>query len=269
MCPAAFSGEFMSQWIPLSPSQHAEKTCLPREGYTFAAQRPVAHVLLAELARLLPHYVLGFVRQEEALVPVALLSLDGQTNLYVAPNGKWLGSYVPASLRGYPFTLANTEDGQKALCIHGDHLADEAGDPLFDASGNRSATVQKTLDFLSQCEQNRVQTRNAARALDEAEVIEPWPLQINREEGQEPLAVNGLFRVSERALNALNAEAYAGLQGPPMALAHAQLFAMGQLAQLTDRTRLQARHAEDQTAGDVDNLFGGGDEDELEFDFGS
>lgn len=259
----------MSQWIPLSPSQHAEKTCLPREGYTFAARQPVAHVLLAELPRLLPHYTLGFIRQSETLMPVALLSLDGQNNLYVAPNGKWLGSYVPASLRGYPFTLANTEDGQKALCVHRDHLADEAGEPLFDEAGNRSATVQKTLDFLSQCEQNRLQTNAAAGALESAGVIEPWPLRINREDGQEPLAVNGLFRVSEQALNALNAEAYATLQGPPMALAHAQLFAMSQLGQLTDRARLHADHAVNQADDAVDGLFGEEDDDDLEFDFGS
>jgi hypothetical protein len=258
----------MSRWIALSPSQHAEKGCLPRDGYTFAAGQPVAHILLAELSRLLPHYALGFIQQDEVFIPVALLSLDGQTNLYVAPNGKWLGSYVPASLRGYPFTLANTEVGQKALCINHAHLSDDAGDPLFDEAGKRSATVQKTLDFLSQCEQSRVQTQHAAEVLTNAGVIEPWPLQVSREEGQEPLTVNGLFRVSEHALNALNEETYAALQGPPMALAHAQLFAMSQLNQLTDRARLHDRHNADQTAENVNDLFSEGDEDELEFDFG-
>lgn len=103
----------MAQWIALSKTQHAKHSYLPRQGYSFAVNQAVAPVLLAELPKLLPHYALGFIQQETGYQAVVLLSLDGQNNLYLHSDGRWLGSYVPASLRGYPFTLANTEEGQK------------------------------------------------------------------------------------------------------------------------------------------------------------
>lgn len=257
----------MPEWIALSRSQHADNHYLPREGYAFAAHQPVANVLLAELTRLLPHYALGFIAQGEGYQPVALLSLDGQTNLYVAPNGKWLGSYVPASLRGYPFTLAKAEDGQQVLAIDARHLSDDQGEPLFDGDGNLGQPVAKTLDFLQQCERNRQVTQAAAKALADAGLLEPWPLQIARGEGQEPLKVNGLYRVSEKGLNALDGEAYTTLRGGPMALAHAQLFSMGQLNQLTERMKFHDQQAADQPPENLDELFGG--DDDLTFDFDS
>jgi hypothetical protein len=259
----------MPQWIALSRTQHADHCYLSRDGYHFAVNQPVANVLLAELSKLLPHYALGFIKQEASYQAVALLSLDGQTNLYVAPNGKWLGNYVPASLRGYPFTLANTEDGQKAPCVDQAHLSEDQGEPLFDDDGNLAATVQKRLEFLNQCEQNRQVTQACVQKLEDAGVIEEWPLQIGRGEGQDPLKVNGLHRISEQALNSLNAETLHGLRGGPLSLAYAQLFSISQLSQLSERAKFQAKHAESgEPPEDIETLFGE-DDDELNFDFDS
>lgn len=256
----------MPQWIALSRTQHADHFYLPRQGYTFAVNQAVAPVLLAELPKLLPHYALGFIQQEAGYQAVALLSLDGQNNLYLHSDGRWLGNYVPASLRGYPFTLANTEDGQKALCVDQAHLSLEQGEPLFDEEGNLTATVQRAVEFLNHCEQNRDQTQRSVNALVEAGVIEQWPLKLDRGEGQEPISVNGLFRVDEKALNALEADAYAQLRGGPMALAHAQLFSMSQLNQLSERAKFHAQHATQEVPEDLDSVFDSGD-DELTFDF--
>ncbi|MCD6008528.1 SapC family protein [Halomonas sp. IOP_31] len=264
----------MPQWIAISRTQHAEHHYQPRQGYRFAAEQPVASILLAELPKLLPHYALGFIQQGEQYQPVALLGLDGQTNLYVAPNGKWLGSYVPASLRGYPFTLANTEDGQTALCIAQDHLLEsEQGEPLFDGEGRLNERVQQTLNFLQECEKSRQLTQQAAKALGDSGVIEPWPLQVERGEGQEPLKVQGLYRINETALNELSAEAFASLRSHgALALAYGQLFSMHQLSQLTERAKFHAKHQAQQPvekapSEPLESLFGG-DDDEMVFDFG-
>ena len=259
----------MAQWIALSKTQHAKHSYLPRQGYSFAVNQAVAPVLLAELPKLLPHYALGFIQQETGYQAVALLSLDGQNNLYLHSDGRWLGSYVPASLRGYPFTLANTEEGQKALCVEQAHLSEEQGEPLFDEAGNLAPTVQRTVEFLNQCEQNRELTQRSVNALAEAGVIEQWPLKLERGEGQEPISVNGLFRVDEKALNALEGEAYAQLRGGPMALAHAQMFSMSQLSQLSERAKFHAQHATQQVPENLDSVLDGVDDDELTFDFDS
>lgn len=260
----------MPEWIALSRTQHAEHSYLPRQGFTFAQNQAVAPVLLAELPKVVPHYALGFIKQEAGYQAVALLSFDGQTNLYLHSDGRWLGNYVPASLRGYPFTLANTEDGQKALCLDQAHLSEEQGEPLFDEEGNLAGTVQKTLEFLNQCEQNRVLTQQSTEVLASADVIEQWPLKLERGEGHEPISVNGLYRVSEAALNGLEADAYAQLRGGPMALAHAQLFSMSQLTQLSERAKFQAEHgATQEVPENLDSVLDGMDDEELTFDFDS
>jgi len=259
----------MAQWIALSKTQHAKHSYLPRQGYTFAVNQAVAPVLLAELPKLLPHYALGFIQQETGYQAVALLSLDGQNNLYLHSDGRWLGNYVPATLRGYPFTLANSETGEKVFAIDADHLSNDAGEPLFDEADKLTGKAAETFMFLQQCEQNRQATQQAVKALGDAGVIEPWLLKIERGEGQEPLTVNGLFRVDEKALNALEGEAYAQLRGGPMALAHAQLFSMSQLSQLSERAKFHAQHATQDVPENLDSVLDGVDDDELTFDFDS
>lgn len=259
----------MPEWIAISANQHAEYTHLPREGFAFAANQPVTGLLLAELAKLLPHYSLGFIKQGEQYYPVALLSLDGKHNLYVHSDGRWLCNYVPASLRGFPFTLLNTEAGQKALCIDSAYLTKDAGEPIFDKDGKLDEKVSKLFDFLQQCEQNRQVTIASTQKLAEAGVIESWPLTLDREEGQEPLKFEGLYRVSEKALSALDADTYNTLRGGPMALAYAQLFSMSQLNQLIERAAFHHKQkGANKPMMDLEAFFDQSDED-ISFNFDS
>lgn len=265
----------MSDWVALSRSEHAGQAYRPRAGYTFAATQAVLPVLLAELPRVVPQYVLAFVRQpegeREVLVPVALATLDGRSNLYVNMDGRWLGAYVPAVLRGYPFRLLPTAAGEHTLCLAAEHLcaAGEAGaEPLFDAAGEPVPALAQTLDFLQQCAANRTATLGAAVALDAAGVIEPWPLKVKADEQAEPTELGGLWRVSESALNALQPEAFAGLRaGGALALAYSQMLSSHQMSQLGERARLKAAQLAQQAeagAVDVEALFGESDE-ELSF----
>jgi hypothetical protein len=142
----------MPNWIPISPSQHADKNYLPRQGYTFAAGQQAVPILLAELGKLMPHYALGFIQHNNTYQPVALTGLGSGRNLYVNHDGKWLATYVPAFLRSHPFGLLTAENKQ-VLCIQDDHLVDASqGQPMFDAEGSPAKPVQDTLNFLNERE---------------------------------------------------------------------------------------------------------------------
>lgn len=262
----------MSQWIAVSRTQHTDTYFWPRQGYGFAANEQVVPVLIAELSKLLPHYALGFIQQGEHYQLVALTGLGGNRNLYVHSDGRWLANYVPSSLRGHPFRVAKADNDQQVLAIEQDSLTDEpSAQPLFDDDGNLSEKVQQTLDFLTQCDKNRLVTQAACRVLDESGLIEPWPLTLERGDGQEPLKVQGLYRINENALNALDTETFASLRSHgALPLAYAQLFSMSQLSQLSERAKFHAQHqAHQPTAESLDELFGDGDDDELIFDFGN
>ena len=260
----------MPNWIFISSSQHANKYFIPRQGYSFATGQQVVPLLLAELPKLLPHYVLGFIQQDNTYQPVALTGLGGGQNLYVTHDGKWLATYVPAFLRSHPFRLLTTENKQQVLCIQEDHLVDDSqGQPLFDSEGNLSKPVQYTMNFLNECEQNRRVTQAACAALDKAGVIEKWPLRIKQQEGQEPVQVDGLYRISEKALNDLDAESFAGLRSNgALTLAYAQLLSMNQTVRLGELVKFHARQAQTQQQKneqpDIEKLFG--EDDIISFD---
>ena len=265
----------MHSWTAVSRTEHANCHWQPRQGFEFAAEKQVVPVMLAELTKLLPHYVLGFVKNEnEAYQAVALIGLGGERNLYITASFKWLCSYVPAMLRAYPFALikdANQKDGneQAILCI--DELCitdDEACPRLFKDDGELEDKVAEVLNFTTKCEQNRQVTTAASADLTEAGVIESWPISLERDDGEEPLKVNGLHRINETALNALNADELANLRDSgALALAYAQLFSMGQLEQLTQRAEYHARAAKQaEPPAGLRGLFSTEDSGSLNFD---
>ena len=151
-------------------------------------------------------------------------------NLFVGPAGQWLGSYAPAALRGYPFSLAPVEGSdKKVLCIDEDSGWVVEGDTnpdatkFFEQDGVPSAALKAILDFLLQIEQNRTATDLAVAALAEAGVIQPWPITV--EHDKEKTSVKGFHRIDEAALNALEDETFLKLRKTSaLAIANAQLI---------------------------------------------
>ncbi|WNL43444.1 SapC family protein [Halomonas sp. PAMB 3264] len=260
----------MTRWIPVSTTDHAKAYYWPRQGLSFTRDEQVVPILLAELGKLLPHYTLGFVQRDGEYQPVALLGL-GQGNLYVTQGGKWLGGYVPAALRGYPFKLATNPEGQQVLCIAEEHLTDDpSASPLFSEQGELAAPMPKMVEFLKQSESNRQKTRACTQALAKEKLIKPWSLEFPRK-GHEPLKVEGFYRIDEAAFNRLSAISLHQLRGGPLSLAYAQMFSTHQLNQLTERAEFQANSKKSQAVPEnLDSVINGDDgEFDFEFDFDS
>ena len=165
-------------------------------------------------------------------------------NLFVAPNGRWLGRYVPAALRSHPFRLARTEDERLALCIDEDSglLGAEEVEPFFDAGGEVAAPLKQVMDFLTQVETNRVTTQGVCDRLQAHGLIQPWPVKVQGADGERTL--EGLFRIDEAALNALPAEALVELRDAgALSLAYCQLLSMQQLSLLGELAQARAAAA--------------------------
>lgn len=275
----------MSRWIALSRSEHAKACYLPRQGYAHAAQDRVAPILVSELPRLLPHYVLGFIQSqakqdknqsETDFLPVALLGTTLGQNLYLNPDNRWLADYAPALLRGFPFALGTLpqkdEDGNAVLRLREDHLLAEGqgGEPLMTDLGELTEAVAHTARFLQHCQRDLQRTLMATRKLESAGLLQPWPLEVKSAPDAEPVTLSGLYKLDQAKLEALTDEVYASLKGPAMTLAYAQLFSSThQGEQLTKRAALQEKLAEAQTLPmNRDSFFGISDDDDsiLSFD---
>lgn len=247
----------------VTPERHGRRSYKSdAQYYAFAAEDSLIPVVAAELPQLVPMLPLAFLPSGDSYLLVAVASLIPGQNLFVAPgSGQWLGSYVPAGLRGYPFKMIKPDGLQHAvLCVIEDSglLADQGeGTDFFDGAGKPTQPLQELAAFLSQVERNREITQVAVDALNSAGVIQPWLLQTEKDGATVP--VNGLFRIDEAALNALDAETLKNLGDKgALAIAYAQLFSMNQLSVLEKlkpmREQLQAQAQAAQQATGASDL---------------
>jgi len=119
-------------------------------GYAFAAGETLIPLVVAELAQAVPAMPLGFVQSGKGFQLVAVTSLQPGGNLFVAPDGRWLGAYVPAALRGYPFRLVKPQDrADSVLCIDeasGLVVEGGQGETFFDEDGRPSKALRDALE---------------------------------------------------------------------------------------------------------------------------
>jgi hypothetical protein len=263
----------MSSIFPISLGRYAGKAWQRPAGFAFAASQAVVPLVGAEFAKAALSMPIAFVEQAGRYLPVGVMSPVSGRNLFVGPAGQWLGAYVPAALRSYPFRLGRVEGGEEvAVCIDEDSglivEADGVAEPFFDAAGNRTVTSQGMLDFLLAMEHSRMITELAVTAAAEAGLIEPWKLQVKTDDDTTP--VNGLFRIQEAALNALDDAAFLKLRKTGLLpLAYLQLLSMGQIAVferlIATQKQLGKAHQQLGKVSSLDEIFANAKNETLRF----
>ena len=238
----------MTKLVAISKQTHAQKVWRRPADYRFAARDPLTPVVLAEIGFVGSWMPIAFVEQAGCFVPMAMMSPVPEQNLFVGPDGQWLGGYIPASVRSYPFRLLRSEgSGQMTLCVDEDSglVVDSngTGEEFFTGDGKPSESVSALIEFLRQIEGSRVATELAMASLAEAGLIESWPLEL--EVDGKKTAINGLLRVNEQALNRLDDEAFLKLRKTSaLNLAYAQIMSMGQVTRFHQLMQLRQQLAQ-------------------------
>lgn len=141
----------MSDIHPNTITRHGAKTWREPENFLFASQEQLAVLLGRELPNTLMYTSIGFSPQGEALVPVALLSLGGGSNLLVDAKGRWLGRYIPEIYKSFPFRLGKKDESEVMLCIDkssGLLGGPGAGESFFEKDGSPSDKISAKLEYL-------------------------------------------------------------------------------------------------------------------------
>ena len=259
----------MTKLVPVSKTTHAQKVWRRVPNYRFAAEQALAPIVLAEVLHVGSWMPIVFVERAGRYVLSAMLSPIPKQNLFVGPDGQWLGGYMPSPLRSYPFRLLRPEGSeQMALCIDEDSGlvadADEKGENFFLADGKLSQSTSKLMEFLRQIEASRMATDLAVASLAEAGVIEPWPLEV--QVGEKKASTTGLHRVKKSALHGLDDDAFLKLRKTSaLPLAYAQLMSMGQIARFDQLMRLRQQLAQAPKIK-PEEIFRGGPSDLIRFD---
>lgn len=229
----------MPTLYPVSRSRHGSQRWKRHTNYQFAASHHFTSLVMAEMSKALLELPIGFAKNNESFLPICLMGFQAGQNLFINAEGQWQGNYIPASFRSHPFQLAKNESGELMLCFDEDsgllssHAEDEQ---FFSEEGKPSTAIQEILDFLNKIEGNRSATQRACDALAKYQLMEPWPLSVQKDDKTVP--VEGLYRVKENLLNQLDGDALREIQHEGgMMVAYCQLLSMQQINRLAERAK--------------------------------
>lgn len=203
---------FYANAVPVSRHRHAGCSV---EAKDFGFCRGVNSVPLmaVEFPSAVGEYPIVFAGQGDAIHPVVVLGLRADENLYVSGGGAWLGRYIPAFVRRYPFVFSAGEDGKGfVLCVDeafSGFNRDGRGERLFGEDGEPTPYVARVLRFLQEYRAQFVRTQAFCRTLHEAGLLEPMQARVPFGEAQ--IALRGFSVVSRQRLKALAGDRLSGL----------------------------------------------------------
>src|ERR1043165_1589646 len=103
--------------VPVQSDRHST---LSVEGasYAFSSGVNAVPLMAPEFDPAAGEYAIVFTGQGDEIMPVAILGVKNDQNLFLDDDGKWNAKYIPAFIRRYPFVFSSNPDGQTlTLCI--------------------------------------------------------------------------------------------------------------------------------------------------------
>jgi hypothetical protein len=231
--------------VAVTPTLFASKRWSAPKSYAIAANDALATLVIQEIPKAVMTMPVAFVPQGNEFNLAAVQGLQQGKNLFVGADGLWKHGYIPACYRAFPFSVASTENGEQVLCFDQDSqlLTDNDGQGFYEADGTLTEAVKKIADFLAQVLQNRVPTRQICDLLQQHNLIQPWPITLKTDRGEQ--AVNGFFRIDESALRQLSADALQQLnEAGALGIAYFQLLSTHNMQKLVDMATADALSAQ-------------------------
>ena len=233
--------------VPVSHARHGNWSLEVGTNYAFCRNINSVPLVAAEFASAALEYAVVFGGTGDVVMPVTVLGVRTDENLYVTKEGGWQAEYIPAFIRRYPFVFFSRDDGKAfTLCI------DEAfpgfnqsgrGKRLFGDDGKPTPYVEDVLKFLGQYQREFQRTQAFCKKLKDLNLLEPMQAQIKLGSG-ERMALGGFSVVDRARLKTLSGDVLAQLvQSDELELIYAHLVSMRNFATVRDRlTAAQLAH---------------------------
>jgi hypothetical protein len=197
--------------IFLNSVTHKSVKISPVTNYAYAKELNSVVVVGQEFLEAAKFFPVVFTKtKDEDVIPVALLGLRNQENLFIDDDGNWKeGAYVPAFFRRYPFILASNvgEDGSFAVCVDSSYegFGKKEGMGLFDDNGEQTDEFKRVVEFLKNYQAQNQATGEMVKVLKELDLFRDVSANITLPKG-EKLGFGGLMMVDEAKLLALEDE---------------------------------------------------------------
>ena len=225
--------------VPLAVERHKRKRLKPVADYGFASQQTMCPITAVEFPRVAPIYPIVFLKDDAGeLSAFALLAVPGGKNLFVDGGGSWRGSYVPASIRRYPFVFGRTKGDDKtlALCIDedSDHVSDTEGEPLFTEDGKPTDILEKAIEFMKQFQTNHAHTVAICQELERLEMFQGLKARVEMPSGKKYDFI-GARIIDEKKLGGVADEVFLEWRKRGwLSLIYAHLISLGQMTRLAE-----------------------------------
>ncbi|RYZ00670.1 MAG: SapC family protein [Comamonadaceae bacterium] len=224
--------------VLLDREQHRSRRVKGSNSFAFAAKANSLYLAGVEFNEACKEYAIVFTRTpEDRIIPVAMLGLRARENLFVDADGRWLGRYVPAFLRRYPFVLAQLPGQSLAVCIDEAYpgINEQEGEPLFDAQGQDTPFLRNALDFLAQYQREYQRTEAFCQRLEQAGLLVEMNARADLVDGRS-FTVGSVYVVDEKKLMALSdAAALSLFRAGELHLVSMHLVSLSNMQALVDR----------------------------------
>ncbi|MBS99326.1 MAG: hypothetical protein CMI01_11700 [Oceanospirillaceae bacterium] len=201
--------------VALSSKEHGRMRLTEAETMDYAAGETQTLIMVDELANAAECFPIVFNSATNP-VPKAVLGLEKGRSSFVDDNGSWTASFIPSSLKNYPFNLVkhqtdkenNSSEFVITFASNSGLVQEEKGKLLYNKNGKTglrpSPTLKAVMDNLRRYQQRLEQTQAFFQPLIEHNLLKTQQVSVSRGEGQEPLKIAGLVGVDWDALKKLD-----------------------------------------------------------------
>lgn len=220
--------------VPLTYEQHKDLKLNPLTDFGFAKQMHLAALTVHEFMRAAAIYPIIFIPDGDAYKPVALIGLQPEENLFLDADDRWQASYIPASIRRYPFALVKTPtEGEFSIYLDAEsnNLKETEGEAIFEEKDQFSESFTKLTEMLKEHQISDVLTQDFCQRLQDLDLLAP--LKIGYQIGDQGHNLEGCFVLNEQAFNELSDDDFAEFrQRGYLPAIYAQGISMGQVERL-------------------------------------
>lgn len=244
---------FYDAVFPVSSTRHRQWAVETTRDFRFAAETNSVPLMGAEFARAALEYPIVFAGNEGKVMPVAMLGVENNINLYVNEQGEWQSRYIPAYVRRYPFIFSSTDEGKTfTLCLEESYPGlnqDGRGNRLFDDEGEQSQYLKGVMKFLQDYQAEFNRTRMLCEKLKELDVLEPMQAQLKLKSGKQ-VSLTGFQTISREKLHKLEPEVLSKLiQNGAMELIHVHFLSLQHFQTMMTRVAVSM----DEKSGEADS----------------
>jgi hypothetical protein len=183
-------------------------------------------------------YPIFFIKEGEDIVPIAILGLKENENLFVNKQGEWVKEkYIPALARCYPFAISKNQLESKEVVVTVVYDSEyeginNSGEAVFDSDSELTEYGKSIMDFIQRLFGDFEATKEVLKPL--TPILKN--VDANVDVNGHKFVLQGLYQIDTEKLNTLDDETLlAMLKSGIFSLVYAHLASMSNFGKLANR----------------------------------